>query len=355
MKNPFKFGTIVEGTFFTDRTKELAAIRHTLDSENHLVLISPRRYGKSSLVAKAIKESGRPYVSFNFQNVIDVVDLASKILREVFRLYPFEKVKRQMSHFRIIPVVSVNPMTNGIDVSFQPATNESAILEDSMELLEKVSREGKKIIVVFDEFQEIKSVQKGLDRRMRAIMQEQQKINYILLGSQESMMTEIFERKKSPFYHFGQVMYLDRIPYVDFKDYILERLPLTKEKSEEIADGILSFSNLHPYYTQPLASKVWELITYDGVTDDVVRLAIDQIVDNHDLDYERLWLSRNRTDRLILRALSEGNIPVHGNRLPSSTVFSALKRLTDAGFIVRTKNYAIEDPFFERWVHRNGI
>lgn len=80
MKNPFKYGTIVKDDYFTDRVEELQVIHRTLESDNHLVLISPRRFGKSSLVARAVKESGRPCLSLNLQNVINEDDFASKIL-----------------------------------------------------------------------------------------------------------------------------------------------------------------------------------------------------------------------------------------------------------------------------------
>ena len=70
MKNPFKFGTIVEDDFFTDRINELKYIKQKLDSENHLIMISPRRFGKSSLVLKAVKSVNRPYIMLNLQKVI---------------------------------------------------------------------------------------------------------------------------------------------------------------------------------------------------------------------------------------------------------------------------------------------
>ena len=82
-----------------------------------------------------------------------------------------------------------------------------------MALLEKSTNNKKRLIVVFDEFQEIQSIQKGFDKQLRSIMQQQKGLNYILLGSQESMMEEIFEKKKSPFYHFGQLIRLQKIPY----------------------------------------------------------------------------------------------------------------------------------------------
>lgn len=356
MTNPFKFGTLVDGEFFTDRVNEQDEIRKMLASENHLVLISPRRFGKSSLVAKAVKASGRPSISLNIQNMLSIEDFASKILRELFRQYPLERIKHLMTHFRIVPTVSTNPVTNGIDVTFQPVTNDVVLLEDAMALLEKVSTENKKLIVVFDEFQEIMSIRKGLDKQLRSIMQEQQHLNYILLGSQESMMTDIFERKKSPFYHFGKVMHLNKIPYEDFRSYVAERLPLKKGKSQDsIVDEILSFTSLHPYYTQLLSAQVWEMMTYDKFFDGVVSEAVTAIVQTHDLDFERLWLNFNRTDRFIMQTLSSSKNPLQNRQMATSTTFSAIKRLMKAGYVIRVEDYEIEDPFFKAWIIKSCI
>lgn len=350
MKNPFKFGTLVDGEFFTDRVTELESIQRMIDSENHLVLISPRRFGKSSLVAKAVKASGRPSISLNMQNMLSIEDFASKILRELFRLYPLERIRHLMTHFRIAPMVSTNPITNGIDVSFQPVINGIILLEDAMALLEKVSTENKKLIVVFDEFQEIMNIRKGLDKQLRSIMQEQQHLNYILLGSQESMMTEIFERKKSPFYHFGKLMHLSKIPYEDFRTYVAERLPLKEASQNSVVDDILSFTGLHPYYTQQLSAQVWEMITYDKLFDNVVSEAVNAIIQAHDLDFERLWLSFNRTDRFIMQSLSSNKNPMQNRQMATSTTFSAIKRLMKAGYVIRTEDYEVEDPFFKTWI-----
>ena len=351
MKNPFKFGVLVDNEFFTDRNEELKEVLRTLDSENHLILISPRRFGKSSLVAKAVKASGRPCISLNMQNVLSVDDFASKLLRELFRQYPMERIRHLMSHFRIVPTVSTNPLTNGVDVSFQPVLNSMVLLEDAMTLIEKVSTENKRLIVVFDEFQEILNIRKGLDKQLRSIMQEQQHLNYVLLGSQESMMTEIFERKKSPFYHFGKLMHLNKIPYDDFKKYVSARLPLKEqEKLNSIVEEILTFTGLHPYYTLQLSAQVWDMMTYEGLVDGVVEEAINNIVRTHDLDFERLWLNFNRTDRSIMMNLSKGINPLQNRQVATSTSFSGIKRLMKNGYVIRVTDYEIEDPFFKRWI-----
>ena len=353
MMNPFKFGVLVDNEFFTDRINELKEVQQTLNSPNHLILISPRRFGKSSIIAKAVKDSGRPCISLNMQNILNVEGFASKLLREIFRIYPMERIKHLMTHFRIIPTISTNPVTNGIDVSFQPVINSMVLLEDAMALVEKVSTEDNRMIVVFDEFQDVLNIRKGLDKQLRSIMQEQQHLNYILLGSQESMMTEIFERKKSPFYHFGKLMHLDKIPYDDFKEYISARLPLeNQEKKRVIIEDILSFTRLHPYYTQQLSAQVWEMMTYDHLVDGVVAEAVSKIVHTHDLDFERLWMNFKRTDRSILLLLSEGLNPLQNRQIATSTSFSGVKRLMKAGYVIRLNDYEIEDPFFKEWIAR---
>ncbi len=69
MDNPFKFGSLVDTPYFTDRVRELDYIVQFLRSENHLILISPRRFGKSSLVKKAVAQTGRPYLRLNMQGI----------------------------------------------------------------------------------------------------------------------------------------------------------------------------------------------------------------------------------------------------------------------------------------------
>ena len=165
------------------------------------------------------------------------------------------------------------------------------------------------------------------------------------------MMTEIFERKKSPFYHFGKLMRLDKIPYDDFRNYISTRLPLEdKEKLDTIVDEILSFTNLHPYYTQQLSAEVWDMLTNDNLIDGVVVASIKKILRTHDLDYERLWLNFNRTDRSIMLSLSKGTNPMQNRQMATSTSYSAIKRLTKSGYIIRVNDYEIEDPFFKEWM-----
>lgn len=348
--NPFKFGTIVDGDFFTDRISETALLRQKLDSENHVILISPRRFGKSSLVQKVLPQTSRHSISLDLQYVMSVDDFAAQLLKAVFKVFPIEKLRHVMTHFRVVPTISTNAVTGATEVSFQPTANASVLLEDAMLLIDKVTKPNDRLIIVLDEFQEVTKIGIGFDRMLRSIMQKQKNLNYILLGSQESMMEAIFEKKSSPFYHFGQVIRLAKIPYTDFHNYITTRMP---EDFAFVADEILTFTMCHPYYTQQLSAQVWESIIYRKLTEDIVSKSIDMLVAMHDLDYERLWQNMNRTDRLVLRQLAESKLPLQNRSKAVSTSYSALLRLMKAGYVIKTEQYEMEDPFFKRWIIGN--
>lgn len=355
MKNPFKFGTVVEEEFFTDRQEELQYICRVMDSENHLALISPRRFGKSSLVLKAVKQLKRPYIMLNMQSITSTKDLSNRILESVLKLYPMKNLKVLLRNFRIVPTISTNPLNDNIEVSFNPFSkdNNDMILEDVLQLVNEVSTEKKRVVLIFDEFQEIKEIEKGLDKKLRGILQLQDKINCIFLGSQESMMEEIFNDKKSPFYHFGLIMQLKRIPKDEFFQFLNERFSKITAQSENISHEILQVTHCHPYYTQQLAFQVWDAIQYQKIGNDVVNQAIGQLVQMHDLDFERFWINLNKTDRNSLMLLAQGKNPMMQRDTSTSTSFSSLKRLTKNGYAIKTDTYEIEDPFFQRWIQQN--
>ena len=302
------------------------------------------------MVAKAIKQSGRKSITVNLQQITSIADLSAKLLREFFKVHPMERVKHLITHFRVIPTVTTNLVTGLIDVSFQPGVNPISLLEDVMELIEKAHTEQDRLIVVLDEFQDILDIAPHLDKQLRSIMQTQKNINYILLGSQESMMTEIFERKKSPFYHFGELMRLSKLPRKEFHQYLSERLKSCfAESYDELANQILDYTGCHPYYSQQLASNIWFIGTLQPEKEDPLHTAIDNIVTSHGLDYERMWMNFNRTNKWIMQRLAKDKALQTGE-YPTSTIYSALKRLQKEGYVIYSDRYEIEDPFFREWI-----
>ena len=72
-----------------------------------------------------------------------------------------------------------------------------------------------------------------------------------------------------------------------------------------------------------------------------------------DWDKHRVF-AKNRTDKRIMQMLSRGQSPLQSATLPTSTLFSSIKRLMNTGYVIRTDTYDIEDPFFKRWTQQNS-
>lgn len=359
--NPFKFGSVVDEPYFTNRIVELQQIKKLLESQNHLILISPRRYGKTSLMLKVVKTLDRPFIFLDLQLVTDVADFAAQLLKRIYRIYPFERLKQFVVSFRIIPTITINPMNDEVEIGFQPVSSALPILEDVFNMIEKLGKNAKRPILVLDEFQDIDRIANGLDRQLRAIIQHHKNINYAFLGSMESMMRDIFEKKKSPFYHFGQLLPLEKIPYDDFYNYLNKGFESSRcNNVEEVSKEILKITNSHPYYTQQLAFSIWDNCNKNLSAEEQISKAINSLIQIHDMDYERLWHTQNQTDRKVLIALSqfEQNVLTENfNRkygiTATSTVFSSLKRLMKQGYIVKVNsNYEFDDPFFAKWIER---
>jgi hypothetical protein len=357
-ENPFKFGTVVDGRYFTNREDEITRIASFIKGENHLILISPRRFGKTSLIRKVINESGRRYIYLDMQLIISTEDLASQLLKRIYRIFPVQKLKKYIKSFRLIPSVIMNPVTGETEISFKPGSSDLTPLEDVLTMIDKLAKETKRIVVVLDEFQDIFRINSGLDRMLRAVMQNQKNINYIFMGSSESMIRNIFERKDSPFFRFGALMTLPRISAEKFALFLEERFVKITDEAKQLSEQILGITYSHPYYTQQLAFTVWEHIIRYGKTDDVADLASNDIVQSHDNDYERLWNSLNRTDMTILTGMSLSNISPLSEEFSrlygtgaASTVFSSLQRMVKTGVLIKEGPvYSMDDPFFKRWI-----
>ena len=350
MANPFKFGSVVSEDFFTDREKEMERAKNVLASSNHLVLISPRRFGKTSLINKVTNSLSRPVIYMDLQLSTDVSDLATQLLKKFLNINKWEKIKHFLANFRIAPTLELNPQTNSVEVSFAPsASNKFTPLEDVLNLIEKIGKNNNRPIVVLDEFQEIMHLSKSLPKQLRAVIQHHKNVNYVFLGSLESMMKAIFESKKSPFYHFGYLMTLDKIPYDDFFDYLKKRFDKITNKSEIISKEILEFTCQHPYYTQQLAFYCFSFLEKDKYKKDMLQSVIQGIVTIHNVDYERLWNTISQTDKKILITLAMQKKTSAISR-PASTIYSGLSRLIKQGYIVKNEYYEFDDPFFKHWL-----
>lgn len=363
-ENPFRYGQVVTEEHFTNRTEEIKVVSEAIASGQSIILISPRRYGKTSLVINTLKKIKYPFIKIDMNLITDEIDLGNTLIRKLFSLSKFEKIKYFLKKLRIQPAIQFDPNSNDVSIVFNPGEkNASIYLEDALETSQNMAKSLKRrIVVVFDEFQEIRRISDHLEKKMRSIFQYHRDVSYVFIGSQEHMIRDIFENKSNPFYKFGKQILLREMKYDPIRKFIIERFATKGIDATSVADTILQITHAHPYYTQQLCHEIFAITEENTIASNSIEKAIDNVLSNHNLDYEVWWGQLDNTERKIVIGVCNGMqnptssdfISTYGIK-STSTAGSAVKRLVEKGIIIKTnKNlYSIEDPFWMRWIILN--
>ncbi|MFH1353545.1 MAG: ATP-binding protein [bacterium] len=362
--NPFTYGNVVRGKHFADREDEIKTLKSEIKSGQNVVLISPRRYGKTSLVVNVLERIGLDFLIINLELMTSAADLANFIIRKSLSLSSFEKIKNYLKNLRIQPAIKINPETGEISVAFTPDKKDlSAYIEDALEFPEKIARSrNKKIVLVFDEFQEVRRISGTLERKMRAIFQHHSNVSYIFIGSQEHMIADIFQNRKNPFYKFGKQIVLGKIPEDKFRKFILSGFKKNGINAVKIIDLILERTENHPYYTQQLCHEIFNLSgKRKELLPAIIKEAANEILTNHSADYMRWWREMDNTEKKLLigltipeKKLTSSDFLKKSGIVSPSTASSAIRRLLNEGAIIEAEgSFKIEDPFWKKWIAEN--
>lgn len=223
METPFIFGKIATEKNFTDREKETADLVQNFMSLINTIIISPRRWGKSSLVNKAAKlamaqDSNLRICHIDLFNVRSEEHFYSLLAQKVIAATStkweeaIESAKSFFSH--LVPKISIGTdSTNEVSIDFdweEVKRNPDEVLD----LAEKIAKKkGLKIVICVDEFQNIAEFTDPdyFQKKLRSHWQLHQSVAYCLYGSKRHMMMEVFTDSSKPFYKFGNLMFLNKI------------------------------------------------------------------------------------------------------------------------------------------------
>ena len=367
---PFAFGKVVFGEEFTNREEETLELIKQFIALNNVSIISPRRWGKSSLVNFATKkllierdDYRVVYLDmFNIKSEEDFYkEYTEKILNATYSGFD-TFIKKSGSFFKkLIPKLSFSPIPEseisvGLDWK-EVNLNPSEILD----LPQKIAiSEGIKIVVCIDEFQNLQIFEKPLafQKKMRAHWQHHANVSYCLYGSKENMMKEIFNDNSYPFYRFATILNLKKIKAEKWEGFIKQRFMETDKKiNDDAISEILQFSNLQPFYVQQLAQTSW-LFSEFTCTINEVNAAKQNILDQYHshfvLEMERLVNSQVN----LLKAICTG-ITAFGNAenikkfdLKSTPNINRAKQALIEKQIIRNVEGKLEflDAVFEIWL-----
>lgn len=374
MKNPFQYGKLAENEHFIDRDEDRAFLKQTLYSGINVILSSPRRWGKSSLVKRSMAElvSAQPDVKVCY---IDAFPITSS--KEFYNVFAKEVIRSTASHWQnildiartffrsVTPKISFGPdPMNEFSISFDIDNGDDE--NDVLDLPEKIAAQrGIQVIVCIDEFQKLAKLNDyaHLEEMMRSVWQHQQHVSYCLYGSQRHLIEDIFNSSEKPFFHFGQIYNLKKIRKEDWITYIIGRFRFTgKNISEEIAGMIADVAGCHSWYVQQLASSVWNF-----TSEEADREAFDKgliwCVDVNSETYFKVCDSLSELQLNFLRAVagketelsSVDVVRKYGLGSPSS-VTKNKKALYDKDLIsLSGSSITFQDPIFEIWFRQNYL
>jgi len=372
MQNPFIFGDVVSGRDFADRQREIDELTRDLLSLTNIIIASPRRYGKTSLILEVFRHLQTRDVLTAYVDLFPATSRARfiEIYAGALSQASRGKLEEAISFLReIIPTPKIVIRPNGvpgIEIELRRTRkDDEALLQSVLDAPQKLAeRKKQSAVVAFDEFQEIENLDgEQMQREIRSRIQHHSKVAYVFAGSRKHLLDRIFADKTKPLYRIGKALYLSTIPADDFKDFICSKFQSGKIRiSDNIADEILSFTECHPYYTQQLCHEIWNLLDSESQVDEShIAKAIQNVLTSQSYAFATIWESLPRTQRALLRGIAvDGGAKVfsrefiagHSLGAPSN-VQKATQYLVERGLLERMNgSYVITDVFYREWLRR---
>lgn len=378
MQNPFKFGSVVTGSDFADRRRELAELTRELTDGQHVFLLSPRRYGKTSLILTlldGLRSRGTlvAYVdTFRTTTPVQLLELMAQTVLGSAESRP-ERLLRLATELlgRLRPQVGTDPTgrsTLSLDIGSSPRSG-LALQEEVLALPERLAMKRKRrLVLAFDEFQEMQRFPgAGLEKAMRSHFQRHRDVSYLFAGSRQSALQDMATRERSPFYKFGRIMSLGPIPQEEFAPFLEARFRRGRlQVLAEVLDAILAAADDVPYNVQRLCHQLWALRAgqADRITERDIGVAIATIVDQDAPYFSAGWGRLSLHQRQVLQAIARaGGRNVFAteflvaHRLGShSSVQTSLRQLLKEQIVFKADGeYRIADAFFREWIGTRSV
>lgn len=371
MEQLFVFGKPVEGLSFTDREMESARLSANFAAGINTFIISPRRWGKTSLVKKVISENREEKKLFVFLDVFKTKTpsdfcgiLANAVLKQTSSALDelWENVKSFLERINVGIRLAPDQQSK-LDLDFG-LSKETAPLEAILSLPQRIAeKRDLDIVVCIDEFQQIALFEDTItfQKMLRGVWQNQSRVTYCLFGSKKHMMEGLFDEESKPFFKFGDIIYLKRIPLPYWKEFISGKFSsagksITEEQIEQICHTVDS----HSSYVQQLCWYVF-LFSGDKVSDQDIKNGIEELIVQNTALFESRAETLTPMQMRFLIAVANG---IHDGfstaevmskyKLGSSAASVATRKtLLDKGLLsIEEGKTILADPVMELWLRQ---
>jgi uncharacterized protein len=375
MENPFVYGEVVPAGAFVDRVEELARLSADLLAGQKVFLISPRRYGKSSLVSRALDRAGRAgaltidvtvssyssYLAFLEGYAKAVLEAGSRWPRAITWLREAIGVAR--------PEVRASSGPAGLAVAFPAVRTARDVARLAPEVFALPVRlaeaRSRRVVVALDEFQAVGSFNGGsVEETLRAAVQHQRQVGYVFAGSEPTLM-EAMVGPRRPFYKAGPVIRLQKIPAEPFAAFIEQRFSRSGMRPEAgLGIAVLDLAGHLPYDVQRLAHETWDDARAAGLR----RVGLEHLHDTlrrllaeHAVFFEVTWQRLTLAQRAVLRALvlEEGagllsaDVRTRHRLGGASSVQAAIGALQRQDVVTRDGDrWVVVDSLMREWIAR---
>lgn len=350
---------------FCNRVKEQEILQRNVDAVLHTVLVSPRRYGKSSLAIKVTEESGLPY---------EIVDLFVAKNIKTIEEYILEGIQKLISKIMTVPEQAIKLLkttlknlnaqivigTNGVNIQFtMSGTDAASNILEALQALDKVlAKKKKKAVLFIDEFQQIGALAKGrgIEGAIRHVAQETRNIVFMFSGSNRHLLSHMFNDSNRPFYKLCHEIHLQRISTEDYTKYLnnVSKKAWGEILSADVLTKIFNCTEQHPYYVNVLCMRIW-LCRKKPTVKSVRKLWEEYVFEERSKTINELnKLTANQY--FVLNKIAHGyrkrltsHVFLSETKLPSSSVIQALDYLSKNDYIHKEEDgYCIVDPLIKK-------
>jgi hypothetical protein len=378
MPNPFVYGEVVPGEAFVDREVELDRLIGDLAAGQKVFLISPRRYGKSSLVRQALDGLSRrgaltvevtvssysSYLAFLEGYARALASLESKWDRA--RTWLTEAIQTTR------PELRYEPRDTGlgrVSVAFPAVRSDRDVNRLANEIFalpgQVAASRKRQVVVALDEFQAIEGFNGGsVEHGLRAAAQHQRQVGYVFAGSEPSLMEKMIGPRR-PFYKAGPVIRLEKIPPDVFAAFLERRFTKSGIKPEPgLGAAIVDLAGNLPYDVQRLAHETWDDVRGVGGKRaglEHLHATLSRLLNEQEIVFEAIWQRLTLAQRAVLRAvvlqggrelLSADARNRHRLGGPSSIQASLAALVKQDLLLKEGPRYVVVDSLLREWVAR---
>jgi uncharacterized protein len=376
--NPFVYGEVVTSAAFADREGERDRLARDLSEGQKVFLISPRRYGKSSLVRGVMRSlaakriltvevtvaASSSYVAFLEAYAQALVSVDTPVSR--LQRWAAELLQAVRPEVRFASGAAAGPRFSVAFPSVRTARDTARLAAEVFALPGKIAAARRqRMAIALDEFQTIASFDGGsVEHALRSAVQEQRSVGYVFAGSEPSLMERMLTPKR-PFYKAGPVMRLEKIDEQTFADFIDARFAASGLRPEDgLGAAIVELAENVPYDVQRLAHETWDDVKAAGRKAaglEDLHLTLTRLLDQQHTVFEESWQRLTLAQRAVLRAivlesgreLLSADVRSRHRLSGASSVQSALAALVRQDVVMKEQGrYLVNDSLYREWLAR---